>query len=48
MCWSGRVSELSGAAVLIGASLDPDAILQEVVDSARALTGARYGLITTG
>ena len=42
-----RVSELSRAAVRIGASLDPDAVLQEVVDSARALTGARYGLITT-
>ncbi|MCY3942788.1 MAG: response regulator, partial [Gemmatimonadetes bacterium] len=42
-----RVSELSRAAVRISASLDPDAVLQEVVDSARALTGARYGLITT-
>ena len=42
-----RVSELSRAAVRIGTSLDPDAVLQEVVDSARALTGARYGLITT-
>ena len=42
-----RVSELSRAAVRIGASLDPDAVLQEVVDSARALTGARHGLITT-
>ncbi len=42
-----RVSELSRAAVRIGASLDPDAVLQEVVDSARALTRARYGLIAT-
>ena len=42
-----RVSELSRAAVRISASLDPDAVLQEVVDSARALTGARHGLITT-
>ena len=42
-----RVSELSRAAVRISASLDPDAVLREVVDSARALTGARYGLITT-
>ncbi|MDE0075607.1 MAG: ATP-binding protein [Gammaproteobacteria bacterium] len=42
-----RVSELSRAAVRIGASLDPEAVLQEVVDSARALTGARYGLIAT-
>ena len=42
-----RFSELSRAAVRIGASLDLDAVLQEVVDSARSLTGARYGLITT-
>ena len=42
-----RVSELSRAAVRVGASLDPDAVLQEVVDSARVLTGARYGLIAT-
>ena len=42
-----RVSELSGAAARIGASLDPDAVLQEIVDSARALTGARYALIAT-
>ena len=42
-----RVSELSRAAVRISASLDPDAVLQEVVDSALSLTGARYGLITT-
>ena len=41
------VSELSRAAVRISAILDPDAVLQEVVDSARSLTGARYGLITT-
>ena len=42
-----RGSELSQAAMRIGASLDPDAVLQEVVDSARALTGARHALITT-
>ena len=41
------VSELSRAAVRISAILDPDAVLQEVVDSARSLTGARYGLTTT-
>ena len=35
-----RVSELSWAAVRIGAILDPDAVPQEVVDSARVLTGA--------
>ncbi|WP_419937890.1 ATP-binding protein [Candidatus Palauibacter sp.] len=42
-----RVSELSRAAVRISASLDPDAVLQEAVDGARLLTGARHGLITT-
>ena len=42
-----RISELSRAAVRISASLDPGAVVQEVVDSARSLTGARYGLITT-
>ena len=42
-----RVSELSRAAVRISAILDHDAVLQEVVDGARSLTGARYGLITT-
>ncbi len=42
-----RFSELSRAAVRISTRLDPDAVLQEVVDSARALTVARYGLIAT-
>ena len=31
----------------ISSSLDLDTVLQEVVDSARALTGARYGVIVT-
>ena len=31
----------------IGATLDLGAVLQEVVDSARTLTSARYGMITT-
>jgi len=31
----------------VSASLDLSAVLQEVVESARALTGARYGAITT-
>ena len=31
----------------IGASLDPDTVLQEVVENTRALTGARYGVIIT-
>ena len=42
-----RVSRLSAAVVRISSSLDLDTVLQEVVDSARALTGARYGVIVT-
>ena len=41
-----RMSRLS-AAVRASSSLDLDTVLQEVVDSARALTGARYGVIVT-
>ena len=40
-------SQLSAAILHINESLDVDSVLQEVVDSACALTGARYGLITT-
>ena len=42
-----RVSRLSAAVLRASASLDLDTVLQEVVDSARALTGARLGVITT-
>ncbi len=42
-----RGSRLSAAILRFSASLDLDTVLQEVVDSARALTGARYGLIAT-
>ena len=42
-----RASQLSAAVLRISSSLDLDTVLQEVVDSARALTGARYGIITT-
>ena len=42
-----RVSQLSAAILRINASLDVDTVLQEVVDSARTLTGARYGMIVT-
>ena len=42
-----RVSQLSSAILRINASLDVDTVLQEAVDSARALTGARYGMIVT-
>ena len=42
-----RASRLSAAILRIIGSLDVGTVLQEVVDSARALTGARYGIITT-
>ena len=42
-----RISKLCGAVLRINASLDLDTVLQEVIDGARALTGARYGVITT-
>ena len=42
-----RISSLSGAILRISASLDVDTVLREVVDGARALTGARYGAIAT-
>ena len=42
-----RISALSAASLRVGASLDLDTVLHEVVESARALTGARYGAIAT-
>ncbi len=42
-----RVSRLSAAVLRASASLDLDTVLQEVLDAARALTGARYGVIAT-
>ena len=42
-----RISALSAASLRISASLDLDTVLNEVVESARALIGARYGAITT-
>ena len=42
-----RISRLNAAILPISASLDLDTLLHEVVDSARALTGARYGMIAT-
>ena len=42
-----RLSRLSEASLRINESLDLDSVLQGVLDSARALTGARYALITT-
>ena len=40
-----RSSALAEAVLRIGASLDIDTVLEEVVESARALTGARWGVI---
>ena len=42
-----RFSRLTALLLRINSSLDLDTVLQEVVDSARALTGARYGIITS-
>ena len=42
-----RGARLNAALLRIGMSLDVDTVLSEVVESARALTGARYGVITT-
>ena len=42
-----RISNLCAAVLRVSASLDLETVLREIVDSARALTGARYGLITT-
>ncbi len=41
-----RLSRLSRASLLINESLEFDAVLQSVLDSARSLTGASYGLLT--
>ena len=42
-----RISTLSTAILRISASLEVTTVLQEAVDSARVLTGARYGAIAT-
>ena len=41
-----RIASLSGAVLRISASLDVDTVLKEIADNARALTGARYAMIT--
>ena len=41
-----RLSRMSEAGLRINESLDFDTVLQEVLDSARALTQANYGVIT--
>ena len=43
----GRISDLCAAILRVSASLDLETVLREIVDSARALTGARYGMIAT-
>ena len=41
-----RLTRLSEASLHINESLDLDTVLQGVLDSARSLTGSRYGIIT--
>ena len=42
-----RISRLSAATLRISDSLDLDTVLHEVVEGARALTCARFGVIAT-
>ena len=42
-----RISNLYAAVLRVSASLDLETVLREIVDSARTLTGARYGMIET-
>ena len=42
-----RITGLTSAILRINEALDLDSVLQEVADSARSLTGARYSAITT-
>ena len=42
-----RISTLTAAILRISASLDVDTVLREIAEAARALTGARYAVITT-
>ena len=42
-----RISRLTGAILRISESLDLGTFLREVVDGARALTGARFGGVAT-
>ena len=43
----GRLTRLSEASLRINDSLDLETVLQDVVDSAHILTGARYGTLNT-
>ena len=42
-----RLTRLSEASLHINQGLELDAVLQRVLDSARALSGAHYGVMTT-
>ena len=42
-----RISRLTAASLRISESLDVDTVLREIVEGARALTGADFGMITT-
>ena len=42
-----RLTKLSQASIRITQNLDLDTVLQEVIDSARSLTNARYGALAT-
>ena len=42
-----RMTQLCAATLSINESLDIETVLQGVVDSARALTGSKYGVLTT-
>ncbi len=42
-----RIAKLNAAVLRVNSSLDLDTVLQEVVDSARSLTGTTYGIIVT-
>ncbi|MCY4557896.1 MAG: hypothetical protein OXF79_16325, partial [Chloroflexi bacterium] len=42
-----RIAALSTAILRVNASLDVDTVLHQIAESARALTGARYAVITT-
>ena len=42
-----RITRLSSAILRVGRTLDVDVVLREAVDGARALTGARFGIVTT-
>ena len=45
---AGVLSRLNAAILRISDSLDLDTVLREIIDGARALTGARYGMVASG